>query len=129
MKDLKEIKANLRRAAKAIPPPRVSGLLISLADEIAILREAGRSWREIARLLKEAGMVVGKTTLTRMGPDILEKRKAATSPGPKISRVGGLEQKTVPVPVRKPGTPDPANAPGEKREIGTVPNKRWYGDL
>ncbi len=127
MKDLKEIKANLRKTAEALPPPRASGLLISLADEIAILREAGRSWRDIARLLKEAGVVVGKTTLTQRGPYILEKRKAATSQGTRTPGAFGPEQKTGPV--RKPGTPDLAKSPGENREIGTVPNKRWYGDL
>ena len=127
MKDLKEIKANLRKAAEALPPSRTSGLLISLAEEIALLREAGRSWRNIARLLNEAGVDVGKTTLTQRGPDIIEKRKAATSQGTRTPGACGPEQKTGPV--RKPVTPDPANAPGEKREIGTVPNKRWYGDL
>ena len=127
MKDLKEIKGTLRKAAEALPPSRTSGLLISLAEEIALLREAGRSWRNIARLLNEAGVDVGKTTLTQRGPDILEKRKAATSQGPKTSRVGGPEQKTGPV--GKPGMLDPEKPPGENRERGTVPNKRWYGDL
>ncbi|MCL4461590.1 MAG: hypothetical protein M1297_07775 [Nitrospirae bacterium] len=122
MKDLKEIKAT-----EALPPSRTSGLLISLAEEIALLREAGRSWRNIARLLNEVGVDIGKTTLTQRGPDILEKRKASESQGPRTPGACGPEQKTGPV--GKPVTPDSANAPGGKRSIGTVPNKRWYGDL